>query len=99
MICYCPFCSQSLPEKLIDGLILCPKCNRLIESTPEHKLLAAYRILKRNRTTNLKQFKFELQLSEKEFNYVVDCYDNEFLSVEEFQKKLKASDIKSEAFN
>jgi uncharacterized Zn finger protein (UPF0148 family) len=45
MISYCPFCANALPEKLIDGVIFCPKCNRMITSSDENILLSAYRQL------------------------------------------------------
>lgn len=90
MICNCPYCAETLPEKLIDGFILCPSCNRLIESTDEHRLVAAYRVMKKNHVSNYKQFKCQMQLSDKDINFLTKCLDDECLSVEEFEKKLKS---------
>lgn len=89
MICNCPYCAETLPEKLIDGFILCPHCNRLIESTNEHRLIAAYRVMKKNHVVNYKQFKYQMQLSDKDISFLAECSDNECLSVEEFERKLK----------
>jgi hypothetical protein len=79
MISYCPFCADILPERLIDGFILCPKCNKIIESSRKNILLAAYKILKKKQYTNLKQFKFE----------ILEAYEIDCLTLQEFEKKIK----------
>lgn len=89
MISYCPFCSEMLPERLIDGLILCPKCNKIIESSRKNILLSAFKILKKKQHTNFKQFKFELQLNDADFELVIEAFEIDCFSVQEFEKKIK----------
>jgi hypothetical protein len=89
MISYCPFCADILPERLIDGFILCPKCNKIIESSRKNILLAAYKILKKKQYTNLKQFKFEMQLDDADFEIILEAYEIDCLTLQEFEKKIK----------
>ena len=88
MISYCPFCANALPEKLIDGVIFCPKCNRMITSSDENILLSAYRQLLKNKFATHKQFRYDLQISDEHFKIIMNAFDED-LSVQEFQKKLK----------
>jgi len=90
MICYCPFCSSTLPETLIDGVTFCQKCSRIINSTKQNELVSAYRLLVKNQYSNMTQFKTHLRLSKNDFDLLIDCFENEDLSVEEFEKKIKA---------
>ena len=90
MISYCPFCAEPLPEKLIDGFILCPKCNKIIDSSHKNKLLAAFKVLKKKQCCNLKQFKFEMQMNDADFEFVVNAYEVDCLTIQEFEKKVKA---------
>lgn len=89
MLCYCPFCADSLPEKLIDGIIFCPKCSRMIESSRQNHLLSAYRQLLKNKFANQKQLRFTLQINEADFQFIMDAFDED-LSVQEFEKKIKS---------
>lgn len=89
MISHCPFCAEVLPEKLIDGFILCPKCNKIINSSHANELLAAFKVLKKKQGCNLKQFKFEMQMNDADFDFVVNAFEIDCLSVQEFEKKIK----------
>ncbi len=93
MICYCPFCANELPEVLVDGAIFCPKCSRIILSSKENEYLAAYRIIKQKRYTNQDQLKQHLRISKKELDDLIEIYENQNYSAEEFEKKLKAGAI------
>ena len=88
MLGYCPHCVELLPEKLIDGIIFCPACSRMIKSNMTNTLVSAYRVLKKNKFCNHKQLKFELQLSQEELDFLLQAFEDE-MSVEEFSKKLK----------
>jgi hypothetical protein len=88
MICYCPYCSNDLPEKLIEGVIFCSKCNRCILSSRENELLSAFRFMKKNPYYNHSQFKHFTNISNEDLEFVENNLD-ENLSVEEFQRKVK----------
>lgn len=88
MLCYCPFCADTLPEKLIDGVIFCPKCSRMVETSWENHLLSAFRQARKNKFSNYKQLKFDLQMNEKDFEFVIRAYEDQ-LSIDEFQKVIR----------
>jgi hypothetical protein len=93
MICYCPYCSNDLPEKLMDGVIFCQKCNRCILSSRENELLSAFRFMKKNPHYNHLQLKHLLKMSNNDMEFLEEQLD-ENLSVEEFQKKIVAAPTK-----
>lgn len=93
MICYCPYCVNELPEILVDGVIFCPKCNRVITSTKENEYLAAYRVIVKSRSTNYNQLRQHLKISPKDMEKLLHVYEENNYSVEEFEKKLKTGAI------
>lgn len=89
MICYCPNCLHFLPETLVDGVTFCPSCTTIITSNKTNELIAAYKLIYKEKYKNLDQLKFHLQLSKEDMNYLLNCYENEYYSIEEFSKKTK----------
>jgi Zn-finger protein len=94
MICYCPYCVTELPETLINGVTFCDNCSRIIISNKLEELLSAYKLLKKGKYNNYDQMRFHLQLNKDDFNFVLDCFEKDELTVEEFVKKAKALYIK-----
>lgn len=89
MICCCPHCVHQLPSNLIDGVTFCENCSRIIVSNKLDELLAAYKLIKKGKYSNYNQMKFHLQLNKKDFDYIIDCYETELLTIDEFIKKTK----------
>jgi hypothetical protein len=89
MICCCPYCLHQLPEILIDGVTFCENCSRIITSNKLDELLCAYKLIKKRKYPNYDQLKFHLQLSKEDLNYIVDCYEKDDLTIDEFIKKTK----------
>lgn len=93
MICYCPHCGNELPEILVDGVIFCPNCNRIITSSKKNEYIAAYRILKKNTYTNYDQLRQHLKISQKDMERILEYYEEKNFSVEEFEKQIKTGAI------
>ena len=94
MICHCPYCLTELPETLINGVTFCEKCSRILTSNKPEELLSAYKLIKRGTYKNYDQLKFHLQLSKDDLDFIVDCYEKDELSAEEFYIKAKSLYIK-----
>lgn len=94
MICYCPHCGNELPEILVDGIIFCPNCNRTIMSSKENQFIAAYRVLKKGTYTNYNQLRQHLKMSQKDLDQIIELFEENNYSVEEFAKKIKNGAIK-----
>lgn len=90
MICYCPSCLHFLPETLVDGVTFCQHCNTIITSNKANELIAAYKLIYKEKYKNLDQLKFHLQLSKEDMKYLSDCYEIEYFTIEEFAKMTKA---------
>jgi hypothetical protein len=88
MIFNCPHCSSLFPEPCVNGVIFCSNCCRMVESDKRSKFLSAYRLIKKNKYSNYDQLKCHLRLTEDDLSFLLACYENENLSVEEFEKKL-----------
>jgi hypothetical protein len=90
MICYCPNCLHYLPETLIDGVTFCEACSKIIISNKTEELISAYKLIYKEKYKNYDQLKFHLQLSRDDMDYLLNAYEKEFYSIEEFAKKTKA---------
>lgn len=93
MLCYCPYCINELPETLINGVTFCEKCSRILTSNKLDELLSAFKLLKKGKYKNYDQLKFDLQLSTEDFNFVVNCFELDEMTLDEFTKKAKALHI------
>lgn len=88
MLYTCPYCTEPFPNPCINGVVFCSKCVRVVESDKKNQYLSAYRLIKKNKYSNYDQLKCHLRLSEEDTAFLVNCYEKENLSVEEFEKKL-----------
>lgn len=89
MICFCPYCSNSLQKPLYNGVSFCEKCSRIIVSTKENELLSFYRVMISNLYHNENQFKSALQIDPEDYEFIKSCADDG-LSMDEFTKYLKS---------
>jgi hypothetical protein len=92
MICYCPYCSESLPKILVNGVSFCINCNKIIISSEQNELISAYRLLKKRVYVNNEQVKYDLRLDTEKINFLFNCLDEEY-SVEEFEKIIKNNSV------
>ena len=88
MLVNCPYCASLFPEPCVNGVIFCSHCCRVIESDRKNQFLSAYRLIRKQKYSNYDQFKHHLRLSEDDLRFLLSCYEEENLSVEEFEKKL-----------
>jgi len=89
VICYCPYCTNDLPEPLRNGVIFCQKCSRIITSDKENELISAYKFIKKSNQVNWNQLKFYLKLEEDDLNFLKKCVEEEELNPQEFEIKIK----------
>jgi hypothetical protein len=94
MICYCPYCSETLPKILVNGVSFCNHCNKIIISSEENELVSAYRLLKKRIYVNDQQVKHDLRLDIDKINFLFNCLDEEY-SIEEFEKIVKKQFFKT----
>lgn len=88
MLFSCPNCNLDFHEPLVDGIIWCSKCEKMIQSTKKNVLLSAYRICLKNSGHNLQKIKHDLKLTDKDFN-LIETYLDECYSFQDFEKELK----------
>jgi hypothetical protein len=87
MIHTCPHCGQIIPEKLVDGLASCTKCQRIFDSSLHNRLLSASWLIRQHKCHSIEQLISDTKLPEHEailvYSFVGDnCYSpNEFSQV------------------
>jgi len=94
MICYCPYCSESLPRVLVNGVSFCNHCTKMIISSEQNELVSAYRLLKKRIYINEQQVRYDLRLDSNKIKFLFECFYEEY-SVEEFEKIVKNLIVKT----
>jgi len=87
MILHCPHCLEQFDIPLLDGIKWCDKCERMILSNRKNLLLSAFRILKKNHGKNMEKIRYDLKLSDEDFQ-IVSYGIEECFCFEDFSKYL-----------
>jgi hypothetical protein len=66
MIINCPYCGKEIPEKLVDGLAACSKCNRVFDGSLINRLLSASWLVRQNTYHGTEQLISDTKLPEHE---------------------------------
>jgi len=89
MIVVCPFCGNSMPEILVDGIASCIKCNRVFDSSLQNRLLSASWLVKKHNYGTVEQLISDTRLPEHEAIIAYSFVGENGYSVEEFLHVLK----------
>jgi hypothetical protein len=92
MMLHCPFCSNQFEKPLVYGIKFCNKCERMIESNRKNKLLSGFRVCLKNTGKNIEKIKFDLKLSEQDFE-IISKYIDECYSFQEFEKEINQMNL------
>ncbi len=98
LIYLCPHCGQSLSRALDDGFTSCSHCNRVFDSSPMNRLLAAWWVLHNNTHLGLEQLQHQSKLNEAEAILVYTFAMEHCYSVQEFHKALKSLGISDKVY-
>ena len=80
MINYCPYCGRKISRVIVDGITTCNNCQRVFDSSPYHRILAAAWLIRRQDVYDIETVQSICNLTSCEAGivkkYVIDANGN-----------------------
>ncbi len=89
MLTLCPHCGHPLPDRITDGIGLCPRCEQLISTTDANVLLSAGWYIRKYQGYDTARLRDEACITDEQARFVYEQVCENDLSHEEFVKAVK----------
>lgn len=89
MIYVCPYCGDSLPNKLLDGISYCGGCEKSFDSSKVNRILNAAWMIFRQNPSSIEKIQKAVNLTNAEAILLEAFMMHSMYSMEEFKKALE----------